>query len=151
MIIDKLANSTVYATLHPGIATALGFLASPHVTNLAPGRYDIAGDDIYAIVDKCQGRGREESPLEVHKRYIDVQYVVSGDEWMGWAPYADCSLDQDGFSSDQDIGLCMERPQSWVQVLPGYFAIFYPSDAHAPLAGMGEVHKIVVKVAHTLE
>lgn len=148
MIIDKLANSALYATLHPGIAKALAFLSSPHVTTLAPGRYDIVGDDIFAIVDKCCGRGREDSPLEVHKRYIDVQYVVSGDEWMGWAPFADCTLDRDGFSSEQDIGLCPELPQSWVQVLPGYFTIFYPSDAHAPLAGTGDVHKIVVKVAH---
>lgn len=148
MIIDKLANSALYATLHPGIAKALAFLSSPHAATLAPGRYDIAGDDIFAIVDKCRGRGREDSPLEVHKRYIDVQYVVSGDEWMGWASFADCSLDRDGFSSEQDLGLCPERPQSWLQVLPGYFTIFYPSDAHAPLAGTGDVHKIVVKVAH---
>lgn len=150
MIIDKLANSAIYATLHTGIATALGFLASPHVTSLSPGRYDILGEDIFAIVDKCQGRGRDASPLEVHKRYIDVQYVVSGDEWMGWAPFADCRLDQDGFSSEQDIGLCLESPRSWVQVLPGYFTIFYPSDAHAPLAGHGDVHKIVVKVKNDL-
>lgn len=146
MIIDTLANSALYTALHPGIAKALAFLATPQVTSLAPGRYDIAGEDIFAIVDKCQGRGREASPLEVHRRYIDVQYVVSGDEWMGWAPLVDCSIDENGFSSDQDFGLCMERPHSWVQVLPGYFTIFYPSDAHAPLAGAGDVHKIVVKV-----
>jgi len=151
MIIDKLENIAIYATLHTGITTALNFLSSPHVIDLVPGRYNIAGDDIFAIVDKCQGRGREKSPLEVHKKYIDVQYVVSGDEWMGWAPFADCRLDRDGFSSDQDIGLCVDFPQSWLQVLPGYFTIFYPSDAHAPLAGMGAVHKIVVKVKCGLE
>lgn len=150
MIIDRLTNSSIYATLHPGIAAALGFLSSPHAASLAPGRYPIAGDDIFAIVEKCQGRGRERSPLEIHDKYIDVQFVVSGDEWMGWSPLAECTLEPAGFDTANDCGILNERPQAWFQVQPGWFVIFYPSDAHAPLAGQGEVHKIVVKVARTL-
>lgn len=147
MILDTLLNCAIYAPLHPGIDAALAFLSSPDTLHLPCGRHEIAGDKIFAIVEKGRGRGKDHSPLEVHDTYIDVQYVVSGDEWMGWAPFTDCTLDKNGFNPVKDIGFCLERPQCWLQVKPGSFAIFYPSDAHAPLAGEGEVHKIIVKVA----
>ncbi len=40
-----------------------------------------------------------------------------------------------------------DRPETWFAVKPGSFAIFYPQDAHAPLAGTGETRKAVMKVA----
>lgn len=147
MIIDTLENRHHYGSLHAGIHCALEFLATTENHRLPPGKYPIDGDNIFAIVDHCQGRGREASPLEVHRRYIDVQYVITGDEWMGWAPLADCRLDANGFDGENDVGFCQERATSWVHVAPGSFAVFFPSDAHAPLAGSGEVKKIVVKVA----
>jgi YhcH/YjgK/YiaL family protein len=149
MILDILTNSSKYTSLHPGIATALKFLSSPGTTLLAPGRYPIAGDAVFAIIEHCEGGGRENARLEIHRRFIDVQFVVSGNEWMGWSPFSACSLDREGFSTESDIGFCNEPPKSWFEVSPGYFTIFYPSDAHAPLSGNGQVHKIVVKVAVT--
>lgn len=147
MIVDILSNKKLYTSLHPGIAIALEFLSSQDTTRLAPGRHTIAGDDIFAIIDECQGNGREGTRLEIHKQYIDVQFVVEGDEWMGWAPFTTCSLDNDGYNATQDLGFCNNKPEAWFQVRPGYFTIFYPSDAHAPLGGIGRVRKIIVKVA----
>jgi beta-galactosidase beta subunit len=40
-----------------------------------------------------------------------------------------------------------DRPETWAAVEPGSFVILYPQDAHAPLAGAGEIRKAVVKVA----
>ena len=147
MILDILTSSTNYINLHPGIATAFEFLSAPGTIQLAPGRYALSGDDVVAIIEKCEGGGRENARLEIHRKYIDVQFVVSGNEWMGWSPLAACTLAAEGFSAANDFGLCNEQPQTWFEVQPGYFTIFYPSDAHAPLAGNGPVHKIVVKVA----
>ncbi len=147
MIIDHLSNSALYSSLHPGIAKALAFLVSTDTAKLSPGRHPIAGDDIFAIVDECQGNGKVNAKLEIHKKYIDVQFVEYGEEWMGWSPFSVCSLDHKGYDSSNDLGFCEEKPEAWFHVKPGYFTIFYPNDAHAPLAGTGQIRKIIVKVA----
>ena len=40
-----------------------------------------------------------------------------------------------------------DKPDLWFSLPPGSFAIFFPSDAHAPLAGAGKTMKAVVKIA----
>lgn len=147
MILDTLTSCHTYVNLHPGLRAAITFLASPGATRLAPGRYPIEGDAVFAIVDRTHGKGQDQAILESHRGHIDVQYVVAGHEVMGWAPAGSCTLDHSGFNHEQDLGFFLEKPHSWFQVQPGDCAIFFPGDAHAPLAGHGEVHKIVVKLA----
>jgi beta-galactosidase beta subunit len=45
------------------------------------------------------------------------------------------------------VGFFYDRPTTWLTLSAGQFAVFFPEDAHAPLAGQGGVHKAVVKVA----
>jgi beta-galactosidase beta subunit len=40
-----------------------------------------------------------------------------------------------------------DRPELYFTLPPGCFVVFFPSDAHAPLAGNGKVLKAVVKIA----
>src|SRR5690606_33531993 len=93
------------------------------------------------------GRGQADSPLEYHRRYLDIQYVVHGTDLIGWQPTGDCRYEQAAFDVERDIGFFVDRPGTWCRVPAGYFAIFYPEDAHAPLGGTGPVHKVVVKIA----
>jgi YhcH/YjgK/YiaL family protein len=116
-----------------------------------PGRYEIVGDEVFAIIEDTTGRGREASPLEYHRRYIDIQYVVSGEETFGWSAIAECNAPKGEFDSSRDIGFYNDQPSNWVKIPAGYFAIFFPEDCHAPLAGDGAVQKIVIKVAQSLE
>lgn len=147
MIIDHLSNAAAHTRLHPAFAAAFRFLARPDLAQLPAGRVEIDGERMYANVDDAEGRGEEGAKLEAHRRYIDIQYVVSGDERMGWRELARCGRPEDAFKPERDIGFYLDRPDVWFDVPPGYFAIFWPDDAHAPLAGRGPVRKIVVKVA----
>jgi YhcH/YjgK/YiaL family protein len=65
---------------------------------------------------------------------------------MGWSPLAACRQALP-FDASKDVGLCNDISASWVLVPQGSFALFFPEDAHAPLAGTGKVKKAVVKVA----
>ncbi|HQU46349.1 MAG: hypothetical protein B7Z73_09360 [Planctomycetia bacterium 21-64-5] len=147
MILDRLANGRQYAVLHPGFAAALAALADPSTAELPVGRHAIDGERLYLIKGHDPGRSREGARLESHRRYIDIQLTLAGQEEIGWLPLADCGEPETAFPTERDIAFYSARPETWLAVPPGTFAIFFPSDAHAPLAGEGELVKAVAKVA----
>lgn len=146
MIIDTLANSVNYEKAHSLFKLAFDFLKNADLANLEDGRIDIDGSRVYASVQSVEGIPASACKLEAHRKYIDIQYVISGNEAMGWAPI--CGLGHDeGFDEKDDFGLFSDKPQSIFDVRPGCFAIFFPGDAHAPNIGTGIHKKVVVKVA----
>ena len=147
MILDVLDNAACHFALHPEFAAAFDFLKAPGAAELPVGRHEIRGDRLFAIVGKDQGKGRDKARLEAHRKYIDIQYVVSGDEWIGWRDLKTCRESGLGYSAGKEIEFYTAAPTKWFRFPPGSFAIFFPEDAHAPLAGEGPVHKVVVKVA----
>ena len=147
MILDTLINSARYAGMHPAFARAFEFLAVTDLAALPPGRHDIDGDRIYVSIDHKDGRGEDGARLEAHRRYIDIQYTIDGNELIGWMPLARISSPDGGFDETKDIGFFADRPSTWISVPPGSFTIFFPHDAHAPLAGRGHLKKAIVKIA----
>ena len=97
MIIDQLRNlqSGFYPNLlsdqgpDAGLAQRLqaGFhyLQTADLTNTAPGRVEIDGDQVFALVQEYNTKPKEQGFWESHRKYIDIQYVVSGSEHMGYA------------------------------------------------------------------
>jgi YhcH/YjgK/YiaL family protein len=122
-------------------------LKETDLRSLKDGKYEIDGENVFAIVAKGQGRNKEEANLEIHRRYIDIQFIISGSDEMGWKPTNACISPIDEFDLQNDIQFFNDKPESWVLVNPDNFAIFFPEDAHLPLISEGLVHKVVVKVA----
>lgn len=147
MILSALSQSARYAVLHPLFYQAFDYIEKTDLFSLTPGRYNIVGDDLIAIVEKVSGKTREVAKLEAHRRYIDIQLVLEGDEQMGWKPLADCYNPVSEHSEERDIRFFHDAPASWVAVPPDHFCIFFPEDAHAPLVGNGEIRKVIFKVA----
>jgi YhcH/YjgK/YiaL family protein len=147
MIEDALENAAQYTARHPGFAEAFEFLRDPDLISLPDGEYPIDGRRVYAIVARTRGKGPANVRLEAHRKYIDIQYVAAGRERMGLKATAECRMVAAPFSDERDIGFFADEPDRWIELDPGRFIILWPEDAHAPLAGEGEVHKIVVKVA----
>ena len=147
MVLDRLANWRRYAGLHPGFADAFRWLAQLRPAEAAVGRHAIDGDRLYALIGRDPGRGHDGARLEAHRRYIDIQLTLAGQEEIGWSPLADCVEPESPYSSEGDIAFYAACPNTWLAVPPGTFAILYPDDAHAPLAGTGELFKAVAKVA----
>ena len=147
MIVDQISYADRYSALHKKFPVGFAFLEQRNLAELPEGRHHIDGDMVYAIVSRDEGRGKEESPLEAHRRYIDIQFVVDGDETIGWLPKSHCHRVSAPYDNDHDIEFFYDRPDTWLSISNGSFAIFFPDDAHAPLAGSGTVHKVVIKVA----
>ena len=151
MILDTLAHAARYAGMHAGFARAFEFLETTDLSALASGRHDIDGDRMYVSIDHKDGRGEEGARLEAHRRYIDIQFTIDGEELIGWMPLARCQAPDGPLDETKDVVLFADRPTTWVAVPPGSFTIFFPHDAHAPLAGHGLLKKAVVKIAVDLE
>ena len=147
MILDDLKNAERYVSLHPGFAAAFAALRQPNLASLDSGKHAIDGDRLAIIIGRDGGRLRSGAILEAHRRYIDIQYVISGDEEMGWRPVPDCQNITHPYSEQREVTLFGDDSISWFAVPPGKFALFFPEDAHAPLAGTGLLHKAVAKVA----
>lgn len=147
MVIDLLAGADRYAELHPSFARAFEFLRSTDLLGLAPGRHPIDGDRIFVSIDRADGQERAGARLEYHRAHIDIQLTLQGDEQIGWMPLAACRTPDGPFDLSRDIGFYQDRPATWLALPPGTFAIFFPEDAHAPLAGSGAVRKAIVKIA----
>jgi YhcH/YjgK/YiaL family protein len=147
MVLDTFANAGRYAGLHRRFGHALRFLRETDLDALPTGRTDIDGDDLFVILDRKDGRGHDGARLEAHRRYIDIQLTLGGDEEIGWSALAACVAPDGEFDTTKDIVFFRDRPSLWLRLPPGAFAIFFPDDAHAPLAGSGAVVKAIVKIA----
>lgn len=146
-IVDRLENYEKYVALHPAFAKAFAFLRQNDMTKIEQTKHIIDGDKLFCSVATSQGRKREEGLLEAHRKYIDIQYVISGKEEMGFKPVAECKQVKEAYSAEKDIAFYSDAPATWIPVPPGSFIIFFPEDGHAPLIGEGDILKAVVKVA----
>lgn len=147
MIYSSLSQSDNYTALHPLFPRAFECLHNTDLHALAPGRYPIVGDELFAIVEQAEGRTREAAQLECHRRYIDIQLVLEGIDEMGWKALADCRDPVDEFNAQKDIQFFRDAPAAWIATPPGQFCIFFPEDAHAPLVSDGAIRKVIFKVA----
>lgn len=134
---------------HSVIIEAVEELRKIVQSNPSAGRVDIRGDEMYANVMELDAKSFEEQVAERHESYIDIHYLIEGEETMGWSPLREGIEPSKPYDHDGDYALY--SPQSDEVLLtmqPGMFAVFFPHDIHRP--GMGEpsstIKKLVVKV-----
>ncbi|MEO8231077.1 MAG: YhcH/YjgK/YiaL family protein [Ignavibacteriota bacterium] len=147
MIIDKLSNSHLYSGLGERISKALDYLKQTDFSKKELGKYEIDGDNIFALVNEYQTKDASEGKLEAHNKYIDVQFVAKGNELMGYAPLANQEV-IDEYNEQNDI-IFYSGEKSFTKVDEGMFAIFFPTDVHLPgikIAKKSYVKKVVIKV-----
>ena len=147
MVSDLLANAHLYRALGPSIARGLQFLADTDLASLPLGRHELDGAPLYALVSEYAPKPPAEGRWEAHRRYLDLQYVVSGVERMGVAPID--RLAAADYDADRDM-LWLSGSGDFLRFGAGQFMILWPGDAHMPGidAGLpGLVRKVVVKIA----
>ena len=144
MIIDSLNNSVGIEGLHPLFKRAFDYLKSLDFSLLEEGRKQVEEDDIICIVSTIEGK--ETTPLETHREYIDIQLPVSVPETYGWKPLRELADLSASYDPEKDISFYKDVPDAYYKVSPGNFAVFFPEDAHAPGIGNGTIKKIVLKI-----
>lgn len=136
------------------IEQALHYLRTTDFSTLPAGRHPIQGEKMIAIVQSPQTQPWETGMPEFHQRYIDIQYLLEGEEVIGYhIAQTDLALATDQLV-ERDIAFVHPVPlESKLILSPGMFAIFYPGELHKPcrsLAASQVIKKIVIKIDHTL-
>lgn len=145
MIIDKIENWVDYPF---GNSWKLAFNFLKTLTaNADEKRYNILDDDIFALVTSYQTRSREKAILETHRKYIDIQSVITGRESVECFSRDDQVIDVP-YSEDKDAEFYKNNLNRTVLVnlYPGTFIMLLPQDAHMPSLSINNKPEIVKKV-----
>jgi len=147
MILDRQEHSHRYHGLHSLFPRAFEFLEQSALAQMPLEKRELAGNDLYIMISKDRGKKEVDAPLEAHRKYIDIHYCIDGEERIGWRGTSTCKHPGKPYDPETDFMTFTDPVESWVVLTPGWFAIFFPTDAHAPMVSKGVVHKAVVKVS----
>lgn len=148
MIYDKLDNIETYEGISPDILLGLKWLRDVN-PDIVSGVYEI-NPRVKAIVSEYTTKEVNKYGYEAHREYIDIQYLISGEEKICCLPL-EYLKETKPYNEEQDVAFYEEatvKPQELL-IGNGYFAILYPQDGHMPQMCVKEptaVKKVVVKV-----
>lgn len=127
MILDQIKNLENYAG--SSIYAALQKIRSTDFSKLEDITYEVNGRDLYFFINSYDTRKDNDKP-EAHKKYIDIQYMITGSEKMGVGQLEDMAEEVE--AKPQNDAWFYHGPMDYITVKEGMFAVFYPNDAHAP-------------------
>ena len=149
----------IYSSIHAhddlskytaAIQRALTYVTTTDVASLAPADYPIEGDKMFAKVFDNTSKSVPETHPELHKKYIDVQFFVTGGELMGIYPKKK-DYEVVEVHEDQDLYFVGDvEGEQFLRMEPGDYIILFPNDVHRPGVAEKEpqtYRKVVVKVS----
>jgi biofilm protein TabA len=151
MIVTDLKNVDHQLAMTPALRKAIEFLCLRGLSDLPDGTTEIDGKKVFAIVQRYETAAADNPRFEFHRKFIDVQFIASGEETIGWTPLERVQITE-VYDGGKDVGFGTTGSEPWTPVAlkAGELAVLHPEDAHAPRLALGKagpVLKIVVKVA----
>ena len=145
MIIDFLDNADRYICLNENFKTVFDYLKNNNLKDMECGSYQINGKDLYFNLQ--EGETKQTQKLEAHKKYIDIQVVINGEEYMGYTNINNTTVSEE-YSEEKDV-MFLNGSVDKVKADEKTFVIFYPEDAHMPSLNVKEdklVKKAIFKI-----
>lgn len=150
MIFDKIDNLPDYFDELPLLKKVAEFVQKFKSEKLTDGTYHLDGKRVYAMVQSYRTKQQtQEMMFGAHKKYIDLQYIVSGIEKIRWARLDTVDLVEERYSKGEDIAFYEGDAMFDFTLTKGSFLLLYPNDAHLPgLSAQKDVgvRKIVFKI-----
>lgn len=146
MIFDSLENIHLYRSLSENFSKAVDYILSIDLENLDVGRYEV-DESIYAMVQTPNLLPFEQQRYENHKKYLDIQLVISGHETMYCRQNGLTLVEQ--YDAEKDIAFYSGERGIKLDFGKNDFVIYFPQDAHAPCCSDKATDiskKLVVKV-----
>ena len=122
---------------------------SGKLATLAPGKYPIDGKNAYASITYAPSKTFETSKWESHRKYIDLQYIINGEEKIGVVPVSKAAVTEP-YNEAKDVAHYSADGAYYVAT-PKEFFLFFPADVHRPgikIDGYDNVKKLVIKIAY---
>ena len=142
MIICPWKDLKRYIPTLPGVEEAIEAVNA--LTNFDANTYPLSGGNRFFV---AVGTTKAPTQAEAHRKYLDIQYIVKGQEVVGYAPLADCTLAGE-FNTEKDVGMYDGNFQ-YLTIGEGMCYVAFPEDAHMPgrhLEVPNDFVKVVVKL-----
>ena len=127
---------------------AFTFLKTENLETIDLGRYELDGENLYINVDEYLTKDEDVTDFEAHRKYIDIQYLVSGEEKIGVIPLGK-TTEITPYDNSRDVSFMSAENSNYQVATPERFFIFFPDDAHRPgvkSKSNSKVRKVVVKI-----
>ena len=132
-----------------GLEAGLEFLERTDLAALPMGKHEILGDSVFALAMKSPSRAPEAGQFESHREYIDIQFLLSGEETIGVAPIEGLQVVTPYDAAKDIVFYALPKTYKNLVIHPGHFAVFFPPEGHLPMChsnGLHELRKVVCKV-----
>ena len=172
MIFSSIHTQDDYSNYPKAVQRAIEYLKSNDFTKMQTGVYEIEiqpeeekeisfvcsmeenneieGKLLYAQVFDAMTEPVSDRKPEVHEKYLDVQFLVTGREKLGFTPDTGHYEVDERFDERDLIFYKKVENEGFITSTPGCFCVFFPTDVHRPQVADGEpmeVRKVVVKVS----
>ena len=131
--------------MHPRVGQLLRYLRSHDWDEFGEGKVELDGGKIFFSIYDSETKDDDELHYEVHKDYIDIQFVLEGEELLY---YGNLPADAEEIEADEEEDYYyFEKPEtrlSHIHFCPGEFIILFPGELHAP-GGMTDQGKCTVR------
>lgn len=129
MIQGTMFDYTRYWGMNSVLPQVFKYITSVDWVKMEPGRHEIAGTDVYINLDINRQKDVSDT-FEAHRKYIDLQFIIDGDEEILYAPLQNLSIHRE-YNEEKDICLLKGTEYSTLVLHTNEWVIFYPDDAHA--------------------
>ena len=148
MIYDSLENFGLYFRPYERLYRAISF--AQQLDKAHPdGKIEIESENIFAIIMRYQSKPADELVFETHKKYIDIQLVLEGEELIDVSVCKSMKCTQE-YSIEKDVTLWQPNEDYGSLLMrPGRFTVLYPQDIHRTgrcIDSPEAVRKMVIKV-----
>lgn|SRR5574344_1089155 len=145
---NKVILNKEFLNTDEKIKIALDFINNCDFNKMPNGKIPIKNDEIWANLQTYTTK--PDAMFEAHKKYIDIQYIISGNENIEISDYDNCSKET-SYNTDNDIEFLESNDSEIVNMTEKDFLILYPNDAHKPSISTDktnpdEVRKLVIKI-----
>ncbi len=145
MNLAPLTDAALYNGLNPLFEQAFQYIAATDFSGMEPGAYELA-PGLTLMLNEPNMKSPDKARMEVHDQFIDIHVPLTKEEGFKWRDRATLTSPTEEFNRIKDNQHFSDAPDTTFTVLPGQFAIFFPTDAHAGVIGEGVIRKLVVKV-----
>lgn len=150
MIFSSIYSRDDFSNYSDAIKRAINYLKDNDFINMEPGVYEIEGKKMYAQVFDTETGAKETKKPEVHEKFLDVQFLASGEEKLGFTPDTGKYEVVEKYEERDLIFYKEVENEGFITATPGCFCVFFPFDVHRPAVCVNEVmkiRKVVIKVS----
>ncbi|MGL4998718.1 MAG: YhcH/YjgK/YiaL family protein [Fusobacteriaceae bacterium] len=148
MIFDKLSNITQYKGISSNLDLAIDAILKGDYLKAEIGKHEVFGEEVFFNAMEYLTKNLEDCFFETHKKYLDIQMIVKGEENIGYSDIEELEITVP-FNAEKDVEKQSGASQNIFKMKEDNFVIFFPEEPHMPCIKTNEnkeIKKVVFKI-----